>query len=80
MAAEGIDVVSLSGDKPVGFLVDKIGDVISVPPDEMDAPPQHLDETKASYFAGVARLDGELLMVLDTKALLNDSETELTLR
>ena len=70
---ESVRTYSLAGDKPVGLLVDKIGDVISIPRLDLEAAPHHLEELRARYFFGVARIEGELLMILDAGKLLSDS-------
>ena len=54
------------GDKPVGFLVDRIGDVIQV---EAATPP-HLAEGDARYVRGVVHLDNRLLVVLNAAEML----------
>ena len=58
------------GDKPVGFFVDKIGDVIAVDENEVEPPPPHLEETSARYVEGVIRLDEKLLLVLGAGEML----------
>ena len=58
------------GDKPLAFLVDKIGDVISVYEDQVEAAPPHLDEIKSKYVYGVVRLEDQLLMILNAAQML----------
>ena len=61
----------LFGSKPVGLLVDRIGDVVTVAADDLEPAPQHLDEHKARYFTGVVRQDDELQMILDAGVMLS---------
>ena len=42
-------------DKPIGFLVDHIGDVVSVLNKEIEPPPTHLDEGRSKLFTGIIR-------------------------
>ena len=58
------------GDKPLGLLVDRIGDVVSLTPDAVEPPPPHLHGGSAGYFDGVAQLRDSLLVILDVGHLL----------
>jgi purine-binding chemotaxis protein CheW len=62
--------VSLLGDKPVGFLVDAIGDVNTVPVSDVEPPPPHLNEANSIYCRGIVRLGDGLQIVLNPGALL----------
>jgi purine-binding chemotaxis protein CheW len=57
-------------DKPVGFLVDRIGDVVAVEEGRLQATPPHLDEGEAKYVQGVVHLDNRLLVVLNAVEML----------
>lgn len=71
---QGLDLDRLPfGDKPTGFIVDRIADVTGVTDDAIKAPPPHLDEANARYVQGVIRLDDELQIVLDAGTLLASS-------
>lgn len=52
-------------DKPVGFLVDRIGDVITVDAGRLETPPPHLGDGEARYVQGVVHLEDRLLVVLN---------------
>jgi purine-binding chemotaxis protein CheW len=58
------------GDKPVAFLVDRIGDVVTVPAGDVEPAPLHVDETNAGYFAGVVYLDDRLQVILEAGTML----------
>ncbi len=58
-------------DKPIGFLVDRIGDVVKAQDNEIEPPPTHLDECRSKLFTGVIR--GEpLLSVIGVVELLTE--------
>jgi purine-binding chemotaxis protein CheW len=57
-------------DKPVGFLVDRIGDVIAVQEGRVQSTPPHLDEAEAKYVQGVVYLDDRLLVILNAVEML----------
>lgn len=61
------------GDKAVGFIVDQIGDVLTIDADKLEPPPSHLSESNAKYFQGVVRLNNNVLLVLDPGKFLEDS-------
>jgi purine-binding chemotaxis protein CheW len=61
----GFDIARL-GDKPMGFLVDNVGDVVSVDAAEIEPAPPHISKNKD----GVVRLKEELLIILNVGDLL----------
>ncbi len=62
-----MNVVVRANERAVSLLVDEIGDVLDVPVDSFEESPSTLDSVDRSLFAGVYKLDGELLLVLDTE-------------
>lgn len=58
------------------LLIDSIGDVLSLPLDQFEKTPPNLDERWRSVAAGVYRLDGTLLMVLDINKVLSVKKPE----
>ena len=62
-----MNVVVSTDDGAVSLLVDEIGDVLSVPEDAFEPPPETLRGPARSVVRGVYKLDGRLLLILDTK-------------
>jgi purine-binding chemotaxis protein CheW len=60
-----------SGTESFGRLVDAIGEVLKLPDSEREANPVNLDRKLARVSAGVFRLDGQLLVVLDIDRVLD---------
>ena len=58
------------GDKPIGFLIDRIADVTEVPGGRIEPAPPHLAETNAKCFAGVVRMGEGLQIILDAGEML----------
>jgi purine-binding chemotaxis protein CheW len=56
--------IELKGES-YGLLVDAVGEVMKLPKDGCEAKPANLDARLAEVAAGVYRLDGQLLVVLD---------------
>jgi purine-binding chemotaxis protein CheW len=54
-----------------GLLVDAVGEVLKLPVTEREQNPINLDRKLATLSAGVYRLDGELLVVLDIDRVLD---------
>ena len=53
-----------------GLLVDAVGEVMALPDSECQAKPVNLDPRLARVAAGVYRLEGQLLVVLDVDSVL----------
>jgi purine-binding chemotaxis protein CheW len=54
-----------------GLLVDSVGEVLRLPDADREANPVNLDSKLASVAAGVYRLDGQLLVVLEIDRVLD---------
>jgi len=54
-----------------GLLVDAVGEVLKLPDTDREANPINLDAKLAALSAGVYRLDGQLLVVLDIDRVLD---------
>jgi purine-binding chemotaxis protein CheW len=54
-----------------GILVDTVGEVLKLPDSEREANPINLDRNLGRVAAGVFRLDGQLLVVLDIERVLD---------
>ncbi|GIV00946.1 MAG: chemotaxis protein CheW [Actinomycetota bacterium] len=51
----------------VSFLVDEIGDVVSVDQASFEAPPETLDDEVRPFISGIFKLDHGLLVLLDVE-------------
>jgi purine-binding chemotaxis protein CheW len=60
-----------SGSESFGLLVDSLGEVLKLADDEREPNPVNLDRKLARVSAGVFRLDGQLLVVLDVDRVLD---------
>lgn len=65
-----MNMVVRSEDGPVSLLVDEIGDVLAVRPDQFEAPPEHLAAHHRHLLEGVYKLEGRLLLALDREKVL----------
>jgi purine-binding chemotaxis protein CheW len=62
-----MNVVVNTGDDAVSLLVDEIGDVIDVPADKFEKPPETLRGPARTLVAGAFKLEGRLMLVLNTR-------------
>lgn len=60
-----------AGGESFGLLVDAVGEVLKLADGEREPNPINLDRKLARVSAGVFRLDGELLVVLDVDRVLD---------
>ncbi|MBI1824168.1 MAG: chemotaxis protein CheW [Nitrospirae bacterium] len=73
-AGGGMNVVVQSGEGPLSFLVDRIGDVIEVLPDLFEPSPGSLDDTLSSVVDGVYKLKDQLLLVLNCEKIFQHED------
>ena len=69
-------VVGEIDDRTVGFIVDAVSEVIRLPANTVEPPPEIVSGEKAQYIKGVGKLEGRLLMLLDINKILTGSEKE----
>lgn len=62
-----MNVIVRHDEGAVSILVDEIGDVIEVDPAQFEAPTDRLSVAARDLIAGVYKLEGKLLLVLDSK-------------
>lgn len=60
-----MNVVVRSGGSVVSLLVDEIGDVMEVPEEVFERPPETIPTEVRKLVKGVYKLDGKLLLILD---------------
>lgn len=63
-------------DVEVGLIVDSARDVIDIPDDQVEAAPEIVGGVEAEYIRGVAKLDSNLLIILNLDKVLNPDEIE----
>ncbi len=66
-----INVVIRTNEEPISLLVDEIGDVVQVETSSFEAPPETLQGTQRSLIRGAFKMDGGLLLILDTQKVVS---------
>jgi purine-binding chemotaxis protein CheW len=51
----------------VGLLVDAVSEVLKIPPDAVEAPPEMVSSVGVEYITGVAKVEGRLVILLNLK-------------
>lgn len=69
-------VVGEIGDRTVGFIVDAVSEVIRLPENTIEPPPNIMSDDRTDYILGVGKLDDRLLMLLDIDKILSGTEKE----
>lgn len=73
---KGMSVVVDMGGELYSLMVDSVGEVLSLPGAAFERNPPTLDALWREFSAGIYRLDGKLLVVLDVPRLLDFTKTE----
>lgn len=66
-------VVNIKG-KTIGFIVDSVSEVLRIPGDLTEKPPEIATGINADYIVSIARLEDRLLILLDLDRTLLSSE------
>ncbi|MDH5426921.1 MAG: chemotaxis protein CheW [Nitrospirota bacterium] len=72
---EPMNVVIQTDEGAVSLLVDEIGDVLEVSDDVLESPPTTLKGKVKEVITGVYKLEGRLLLVLDTAKAISVGES-----
>ena len=65
-----MNVVIRADDGPISLLVDEIGDVVQVEQGSFEPPPETLCGEQRELMKGAYKLDGQLLLILDTERVI----------
>lgn len=65
-----MNIVVRSSDGPVSLLVDEIGDVLEMNEESFEPVPDNMPRARREMLSGVYKLEGKLLLVLDTEQVL----------
>ncbi len=71
-----IIVVEISG-KTVGFIVDAVNEVLRIPKNITEAPPELVSGVNSEYIKAVGKLEDRLLILLDLEKVLSTDQKTL---
>jgi len=61
-------------DAPHGVIVDRVLEVISLPPEDMESTPGGIGSTRADFILGLGRHRGQLIIILDLATVLAERD------
>lgn len=67
-------IIVAINEMEVGLIVDAANDVIDIPVNEIEPPPEVVGGIEADYLRGVAKLENRLLILLNLDKVLNPEE------
>lgn len=67
-------IIVAVGELEVGLIVDAANDVIDIPVNAIEPPPEVVGGVEAAYLRGVAKLDKRLLILLNLDKILSTEE------
>lgn len=67
-------IIVTFNDLEVGFVVDLANDVIDIPMDSIEPPPEIVGVKEAEYINGVAKIGKRLLILIDLEMILNTEQ------
>lgn len=67
-------IIVAVGEMEVGLIVDAANDVIDIPVNAIEPPPEVVGGVEAAYLRGVAKLERRLLILLNLDKVLNTDE------
>lgn len=62
--------ISKFGNKPIGFLVDKIGEVLNIVDEKIEPPPQRDSNADSMYMEGIVKLKNQVLIILNPEQII----------
>lgn len=65
-----------SGGESIGFLVDRISDILTLSSDQISPAPTNIKGVQGKYFLGVHTLESEILVLLNVEEALADRSNE----
>lgn len=66
-----MNVVIRTPEGPVSLLVDEIDDVVEVAAESFEHPPETLQNIQRQLIKGAFKLEGRLLLILDTELAIS---------
>ena len=69
---DGRNLIVTSQGESIGFLVDRISDILTLRSDQISPPPSNVDGISGRFFTGVHTMDSEIVVLLDIEEALSD--------
>jgi purine-binding chemotaxis protein CheW len=69
-------IVAMLGEQKVGMVVDAVSQVQHVSDESIEPPPPMSTTSDSAFIKGIAKIDGQLIILLDLDRVLSDNERE----
>lgn len=63
-------------DTMIGFIVDRVDEVMTIEEEAISAPPNFNQDFKGRYVKGIAKIQDDIIMLLESSLLLSSDELE----
>lgn len=70
-------IITNVNDLLIGFIVDSVEEVAKINESNVSEPPKVTSEYIYTYITGIAKLNNDIILVLDLKKILSEKELEL---
>ena len=64
-------------EKQVGVIVDIVSEVVDIPDDEIENPPQYDSHSHRDFISGIGKVKDQVVIILDVEKVISDEMTEL---
>jgi len=69
-----IEFKSIHGQVQMGIVVDTVSEVINIPAENIESPPNFGSRLRSEYIKGMAKARGRVIIILDIDLILTDEE------
>lgn len=69
-------IIVETNSKTVGFIVDRVTEVLRIPANVIEAPPEIATGVESHFITGVGKLEDRLLILLDLDKIMSDEESD----
>ncbi|PID35224.1 MAG: chemotaxis protein CheW [Rhodobacterales bacterium] len=69
-------IVVAVGERTVGLMVDAVSDILAIPEDDIQPPPEMPADTERNFVSGLTIVDGRMIRILDLNAVLPPASEE----
>ena len=72
-----VEIERLAGDAVIGIVVDSVSEVLNIKAQDIEETPTFGSNLKTDFILGMAKMDGQVKILLDIDRVLTDNEMEI---
>ena len=72
-----VEIERLAGDAVIGIVVDSVSEVLNIKAQDIEETPTFGSNLNTDYILGMAKMDGEVKILLDIDRVLTDNEMKI---